>query len=97
MLILLSLPKIKAPSEQRGGIMTRHNFQIISTHPAGVSFVTVAERPLDRSVPPVSAACLLGVSTETNLCRVDMSVLGGGCIITLQMPQRLQDRNTWTS
>jgi hypothetical protein len=92
--------------------VTRHNFQIISTRPAGVSFVTVAERgkaaPIDCFVTRVRtptreflreivAACLLGVSTETNLCRADISVLGGGCIITLHVPQRLQDRNTWTS
>jgi DNA-binding response OmpR family regulator len=39
----------------------------------------------------IVAACLLSVSTEMRLRCADMSALSTGCIITLQMPQRLQE------
>jgi hypothetical protein len=45
----------------------------------------------------IVAACSVNVSTETNSRRSDMSMPGARTIITLQMVQRLQDRNTWTS
>ena len=60
-------------------------------------FVIRVRAPTREFLREIVAACVFGVSTETNPCRADMSVLGGGCIITLQMPQRLQERNTWTS
>src|SRR5271163_1831183 len=41
----------------------------------------------------IAAACVPGVSTETNLQRADMSTRDAGCIITLQMPQTPQDQN----
>jgi CheY-like chemotaxis protein len=49
----------------------------------------MAERSIRCSVTTreflreIVAACLLDISTETNLRRADMSVLGAGCIITL--------------
>jgi DNA-binding response OmpR family regulator len=41
----------------------------------------------------IALTCVAEVSTETNPRRADMSTPDAGCIITLQMPQTLQDQN----
>jgi hypothetical protein len=92
-----------AASELRQGTVGQFFFAGIEAAECGFHFVLqdrgrfAATLGLETTPREIVASCSVNVSTETNLRRSDMSTLGDGSIITLQMAQTLQGRNTWTS